>query len=107
MKQILTNLVKNAAEAINNSGSIRLLTRANIYLRDQIFVELCVADDGPGVAPQVMAALFTAGTSTKGGLHTGTGLAIVNKLVADMHGQISCQSDNNGTMFSILLPQVR
>jgi signal transduction histidine kinase len=107
VKQILTNLVKNAAEAINNSGSIRLITRGNVYLRDQIFVQLCVADDGPGIAPQVMAKLFTAGTSTKGGLHTGTGLAIVNKLVADMHGQISCQSDPGGTMFSILLPQVR
>jgi signal transduction histidine kinase len=107
VKQILTNLVKNAAEAINNNGSIKLLTRANVYLRDQIFVQLCVTDDGPGIAPHVMAALFTAGTSTKGGLHTGAGLAIVNKLVADMQGQISCQSDNNGTRFSILLPQVR
>ena len=107
VKQIVTNLVKNAAEAINKNGSIRLVTRGNVYLRDEIFVQLCVADDGPGIAPQVMAKLFTAGTSTKGGLHTGTGLAIVNKLVADMHGQISCQSDNNGTLFSILLPQVR
>jgi nitrogen-specific signal transduction histidine kinase len=107
LKQILTNLVKNAAEAITNSGSISLITRGNVYLRDEIFVQLCVADDGPGIAPQVMAKLFTVGTSTKGGLHTGTGLAIVNKLVADMQGQISCQSDNNGTVFSILLPQVR
>ena len=107
IKQILTNLVKNAAEAINNSGNIKLITKGNVYLRDEIFVQLCIADDGPGIAPQVMSKLFTAGTSTKGGLHTGTGLAIVNKLVADMKGQISCQSDNNGTVFSILLPQVR
>jgi C4-dicarboxylate-specific signal transduction histidine kinase len=107
VKQILINLVKNAAEAINISGSINLITRGNVYWRDEIFVQLCVADDGPGIAPQVMAKLFTGGTSTKGGLHTGTGLAIVDKLVADMQGQISCQSDNNGTVFSILLPQVR
>ncbi|MES2624070.1 MAG: ATP-binding protein [Pseudomonadota bacterium] len=107
LKQILTNLVKNAAEAISKSGNINLITKGNIYLRDQIFVQLCITDDGPGIAPQVMSKLFTTGTSTKGDLHTGAGLAIVNKLVADMQGQISCQSDNNGTVFSILLPQVR
>ena len=106
LKQILTNLVKNAAEAINNSGNIKVLTRGNVYFHNEIFVRLCVADDGPGIGPQVMPQLFTAGTSTKGPLNTGTGLAIVNKLVADMQGHISCQSDNSGTVFSILLPQV-
>jgi nitrogen-specific signal transduction histidine kinase len=107
LKQILTNLVKNAAEAINNSGSIKLITRSNIYLRDEMYVQLSIADNGPGITPQDMSKLFSAGTSTKGGLHTGAGLAIVNKLVADMNGQIRCQSDNNGTVFDILLPQVR
>lgn len=115
LKQILTNLVKNAAEAIDTTGSITLSTKANIYLRDQFFVQLSVTDNGPGIAPDMMTRLFkpgTTATSTKGGAHTGSGLGIVRRLVEEMGGQISCHSESKsdgnaegkGTAIDILLP---
>jgi signal transduction histidine kinase len=52
-----------------------------------------------------MQNLFKAGTTTKGGTHTGSGLGIVKRLVEEMHGQISFQSDSKGTAIDILLPR--
>jgi signal transduction histidine kinase len=105
LKQILTNLVKNAVEAIDTGGSIAISTRTNVYLHDRFFVQLSVSDNGSGIAPDLMQNLFKAGTTTKGGTHTGSGLGIVKRLVEEMHGQISFQSDSKGTAIDILLPR--
>jgi signal transduction histidine kinase len=75
LKQILVNLVKNAAEALSK-GTITLETRSSIYLHDRFHAQLTVRDDGPGIAPEVMQRLFKPGASTKGGAHTGSGLGI-------------------------------
>lgn len=103
LKQILINLVKNAAEAMS-SGTITLETRSGIYLHDRFHAQLSVRDDGPGIAPDVMQRLFKPGASTKGGAHAGSGLGIVRRLTEDMGGQISCRSNSKGTAMEILLP---
>lgn len=105
LKQILTNLVKNAVEAFTQGGNIVLSTRRNVYQNGTLYLQLSVADDGPGIAPAQLATLFVAGNTTKGPEHSGSGLAIVKRLVDAMAGQISCQSDSKGTVISILLPQ--
>lgn len=109
LKQILTNLVKNAAEAFTQDGSIVLTTKRNVYLQDKqhkMYLQLSVADNGPGMAAVMLQSMFVSGSSTKGGDHAGSGLSIVKRLVDEMQGQISCQSDNKGTVISILLPQI-
>jgi signal transduction histidine kinase len=105
LKQILTNLVKNAAESFTQGGSIVLATRRNVYQNETLYLQLSVADDGPGMSPAQLATLFVAGNTTKGREHSGAGLAIVKRLVDAMAGQITCQSDSKGTVISILLPQ--
>jgi signal transduction histidine kinase len=105
LKQILVNLVKNAAEAFTQGGNIVLTTRRNVYQNETLYLQLSVADNGPGIAPAQLARLFVAGNTTKGPEHSGAGLAIVKRLVDAMAGQISCQSDSKGTVISILLPQ--
>jgi signal transduction histidine kinase len=105
IKQILTNLVMNAAEAMLQGGKITLATRRNVYQNETRYLQLSVADTGPGMPSAQLASLFVAGNTTKGGDHRGSGLAIVKRLVDGMAGQISCQSDNKGTVISILLPQ--
>lgn len=105
LKQILTNLVTNAAEALGTAGHIVLATRRNVFQNQALYQQLSVADDGPGMATAQMARLCKAGSTTKAGSHRGNGLAIVKRLVDAMAGLISCQSDSKGTVISIFLPQ--
>lgn len=63
-----------------------------------------VSDNGPGLAPEVLANLFSAVRSTKDGAHRGLGLSIVHGLVKKLGGQITCRSGRTGTTFEILLP---
>ncbi len=104
LKQILTNLVKNAAEAINGEGTITLATLRRIYMHDRFFAQISIRDNGPGIAPDLMTRLFKPGTSTKGVAHAGSGLDIVRRLVEEAGGQIGCRSDSKGTAMDILLP---
>jgi signal transduction histidine kinase len=115
LKQILTNLVKNAAEALGGNGAlsaekalsgekvITLATQRRIYMHDRFFAQISIRDNGPGIAPDLMTRLFKPGTSTKGLAH-GSGLDIVRRLVEETGGQIGCRSDSNGTAMDILLP---
>lgn len=104
LKQILLNLVKNAAEAMPRNGQITVSTRDNINQDGQLFIEIEVADTGPGIPPEVMAQLFEPIRTGKGGQHAGLGLAIVKSLVKQMKGHIDCRSGANGTRMRILLP---
>lgn len=104
LKQILLNLVKNAAEAMSRGGEIAVATRDNINQDGQLFIEIEVADTGPGIPPEVMAQLFEPVRTSKGGQHAGLGLAIVKSLVKQMKGHIDCRSGANGTRMRILLP---
>ncbi|HBF50440.1 MAG TPA: histidine kinase [Massilia sp.] len=106
LKQILVNLVKNAVEALAESGGgrIEIANRGHVHRERRLFLELSVSDTGPGLAPEVMANLFAAVKSTKDGAHRGIGLSIVHGLVKKMNGHIACRSGRTGTAFEILLP---
>jgi HD-like signal output (HDOD) protein/signal transduction histidine kinase len=104
LKQILVNLVKNAVEALPDGGKIEIACRGHVNRDQRMYVELVVSDTGPGLAPDVMANLFSKVRSTKDGQHHGLGLSIVHGLVKKMDGLISCRSSRSGTSFEILLP---
>lgn len=106
LKQILVNLVKNAVEALAGSGGgrIDIANRGHVHRERKLYLELTVSDTGPGLAPEVMANLFSAVKSTKDGAHRGLGLSIVHGLVKKLNGQIACRSGRGGTAFEILLP---
>ena len=106
LKQILVNLVKNAVEALGDSGGgrIEIANRGHVHRERKLYLELTVSDTGPGLAPEVMANLFSAVKSTKDGAHRGLGLSIVHGLVKKLNGQIACRSGKGGTAFEILLP---
>lgn len=105
LKQVLMNLIKNAAEAMQEAGELSIATRDNINQDGQIFVEITVGDNGPGIPPRIMAQLFEPVQTSKGGQHAGLGLAIVKSLIKQMKGHIMCQSSSRGTSFRILLPR--
>ncbi len=107
LKQILVNLVKNAVEAIGAHGShgkIEVANRGHVVRDRSLYVDLTVADNGPGMAPEVLANLFSPVKSAKEGKHHGLGLSIVHGLVKKIGGTISCRSSSAGTTFEILLP---
>lgn len=97
----------SAAESMRSGGEIVISTRDEVKLDGANYVEIAVADSGPGIAPEVLAHLFEPVTSTKGDEHFGLGLNIVYGLVRELGGTIRCKSDDkNGTCFQILLPSV-
>ncbi|MDH3343285.1 MAG: HAMP domain-containing histidine kinase, partial [Gammaproteobacteria bacterium] len=104
LKQIYTNLVKNAVEALPEKGQIMVYTQGQVNVDGQNFIEISVADNGAGIRPEVLSQLFKPIQTDKGDNHSGIGLSIVKKLVAELNGSISCRSNNKGTNFQILLP---
>ncbi len=105
VKQILVNLLKNAAEAVSDGGMIQLVTRDGYSADRGSHVEIIVKDNGPGIAPQLQEKLFQPVVSTKGAGHAGVGLSIVKGMVDDLGGWISCHSSTeSGTSFHLQIP---
>jgi signal transduction histidine kinase len=106
LKQILTNLLKNAAEALAEGGNITISSDNHTSFSGRDCVSISVIDNGPGLPADIMEKLFYPVTSSKGKGHSGLGLSIVKKLVDEMNGYIVCRSNKNtGTEFQILLPK--
>lgn len=106
LKQILTNLLKNATEALDPGGKITISSEASVSFGGKNFAVVSIEDNGPGLADEIKHNLFSPVTSTKGEGHSGLGLSIVKKLIDDMNGSIVCRSNKeSGTQFQILLPK--
>ncbi|HEX9794061.1 MAG TPA: PAS domain S-box protein [Planctomycetota bacterium] len=101
MEQVLTNLIRNALDAMERGGRIRMEARAE---NGWIVVQL--DDDGPGIPKSVQATLFKPFVSTKA--HgTGLGLAFARKVVEAHQGTIAAfESPLGGARFEIRLPVV-
>jgi PAS domain S-box-containing protein len=116
LDQILLNLCLNARDAMRGVGSIRVsVTRASdgghvcTACRESAsgeFVQLCVEDDGSGIAPQVIDRIFEPFFTTKDvGKGSGMGLASVHGIVHELGGHIVVESSlGRGTRFCILFP---
>jgi putative nucleotidyltransferase with HDIG domain len=105
LKQIYTNLIKNAVEALPANGQVMVYTQDYVNVDGKEHIELSVSDDGPGIDINILPRLFSPVDSTKGDDHAGLGLTIVKNLVNELHGSISCRSSDKGTSFHILLPK--
>ena len=100
-QQVLLNLIRNAAEAMQESP-VREIVISTAALADRT-IEVSVADTGPGLPAEVRAKLFKPFVSTKSG-GMGVGLSICRTIV-DAHGGRMWASDNprGGTIFHFTL----
>ena len=104
IRQVLVNLVNNAADAMEGNGG-RVVLRATTF-PDGGGLILGVEDDGPGMSPEVASRIFEPFFTTK---HhgTGLGLAVARSLVAQHGGRLEVRSNpGSGTTFLIVLPGV-
>jgi signal transduction histidine kinase len=99
LAQCLLNCLKNAQEAMPGGGAITVSTgrRGN-----QVF--LAVADNGPGIPPDVLPQVFNPFFSTRD-KRAGLGLAMTKKILEDLGGTVEIESDpGQGTAVTLLLP---
>lgn len=100
LNQVWTNLIDNAIDAINGEGKLWLITRC-----ENNFAMVEIADNGPGIPPEVMPRLFEPFFTTKEvGVGSGLGLDIVYRIIAQHDGSIDIQSEPGHTRFIVRLP---
>jgi PAS domain S-box-containing protein len=101
MKQVFYNLVKNAFQAITDSGSLQIILSSS----DQ-FVEIAFKDSGVGINSEDLGRVFEPYHTTKS-TGSGLGLMIVQRIVQDHGGHIELKSKpDEGTCFTIYLPLI-
>jgi two-component system sensor kinase FixL len=104
IQQVLTNLMRNAIEAMKDS-EIKELTVTTSEEGDRLFVQ--VADTGPGISEEVAARLFQPFVTTKAG-GMGVGLSISQRIIGSHGGEISVsRNDTGGATFIFSLPTVK
>lgn len=101
MRQVVLNIVLNAAEAMVQGGELRLASASNVAKKA---VELRISDTGPGIPDEVRARIFEPFFTTKK-TGTGLGLAVAYGIIERHHGEIRIDSARGkGTTFTISVP---
>jgi two-component system nitrogen regulation sensor histidine kinase GlnL len=109
--QVFLNLLKNASEAAEKTGTIRLHTFYDPSLRlrrpdgsgTPLPLQVEIIDDGPGIPPDIAADIFEPFVSGREN-GTGLGLALASKIIADHGGWITADSVPGRTLIRISLP---
>lgn len=100
--QVVLNLLLNAVQAIDGSGSVTVSINAT-----DDFARVTVADTGRGMTKHQLEQIFRPFYTTRSN-GTGLGLSLVRRIIDDHHGQIDVTSEpGQGTTFQVLLPFAR
>ena len=118
IKKILMNLVANASEAIEGSGTVTISTLSQYLdmplkgyedVRTGEYAVVTVSDDGSGISPGDLERIFEPFYTKKvmGRAGTGLGLAVVWNTTQDYNGYINVNSSEKGTTFELYFPVTR
>ncbi len=101
LRQVILGLAANGLEAMDGRGRLTISTH---LVGEEVVIEF--ADEGPGIAPDVLPCIFDPFFTTKPpGQGTGLGLAIAQGIVADHAGRIDVESTPGaGAVFRVALP---
>jgi signal transduction histidine kinase len=109
IRQVLSNLVINAKDAMPNGGKLIIRSR-HLPNPDDLhgWVRILIADTGTGIPPEMIRSIFEPFVTTKGEKGTGLGLWIVKGIIHNHGGKLSLRSKPGaGTVFKIDLPVVK
>jgi len=100
LNQVWTNIIDNAIDAMGGKGQLRVRT-----YREDSCVVVEIADNGPGILPEIQPHIFEPFFTTKGvGEGTGLGLDTVQRIVKKHRGNIQVTSKPGDTRFQVRLP---
>jgi len=105
LAQVFVNLLVNAAQAFPEADPERneIVVRTRTGEHSMVVVE--IADNGPGIDPDVAPRIFDPFFTTKPiGVGTGLGLSISNSIITSLGGEITVDTSPKGTTFRIHLP---
>lgn len=102
LQQVLLNIVINALQATPSGGRVCLYT-AQVSEGEREYVQITIADNGPGIPADLQRKIFTPFFTTKN-RGTGLGLAICKQLVKQNNGRIVMHSSSTGTVFTLRFP---
>jgi two-component system NtrC family sensor kinase len=107
MQQVVFNLVNNACQAIQETGTISIETEI-VKADNKTWFVLRIDDTGPGIPPDIIESIFEPFFTTKEkGQGTGLGLSMSQSIIQKFGGTISVQSEIGlGTKFTVRLPLV-
>ncbi|NUP04718.1 MAG: two-component system sensor protein [Polyangiaceae bacterium] len=112
LRQVLMNLIRNGMQAVGQRGKVNISTRVRFGRgtrsgkEGDAFVEITVADTGPGISRKTLEKLFLPFFTTKD-KGTGLGLAISQRIVQGAGGRIEVRSyEGKGSTFSVVLPAI-
>lgn len=106
--QVMLNIVRNAAQAMQGQGNITLRTRIARQVtlmkrRHKLAVMVQIIDDGPGIPAELRDQIFYPLVSGRADGH-GLGLTIAQDFVSQHQGAIEFESEAGRTCFSVYLP---
>ena len=109
LKQVLLNLLLNAADSMPKGGTITVATQTGAGTETEVFgrdaVQIQVRDTGDGIPDELIAQIFEPFFSTKPGKGTGLGLWVSQGIVQSHGGTMRVRSRvGRGTTFMITLP---
>jgi two-component system nitrogen regulation sensor histidine kinase GlnL len=104
LEQVLLNLLVNALEAMPDGGRLALTVSLSPAQQPE-WVELLVADTGPGIPDNLRERIFDPYFTTKRE-GTGMGLALCEKIIRQHDGTLDFQASEGGTVFRIRLPVI-
>ncbi len=100
IRQMLFNVIKNAAEAMSGGGVLRVTVGST-----DRFVRCSIRDTGPGMSAEQLSRMFEPYYTTKPG-GSGLGMMIVQRIVRDHAGEIEIHSEpGGGTAVTVYLPR--
>lgn len=106
--QAILNIVRNAAQAVGEQGSITIRSRVHRQItiglrRHPLVAKIDIMDDGPGIKPELLNQIFYPMVTGRAE-GTGLGLSIAQSLISQHGGLVECDSKPGETVFSIFLP---
>jgi PAS domain S-box-containing protein len=120
LEQVFTNLVNNASQAMSRDGGGHLAIKVQASKpyavedgadlpdsaeEERTFVEISVADTGPGIPKDLLDRIFQPFFTTKGN-GSGLGLAISRRIIAAHKGTINVSSVPGATVFTVRIPAI-